>query len=57
MNTAELAKKNLLRGLWTEEMIDALQAKGKLKAAEVVAMKSDLNSKLAEKAARNPLSK
>ena len=52
MKIADLAKKNLLRGLWTEEMIDALESKGKLKSAEVNTMKSELTAKIAEKAAK-----
>ena len=48
MTNAELAKKNLLRGLWTPEMVDALAVKGKVTVAQTTAMKSELTTKLAK---------
>ena len=48
MINAELAKKNLLKGLWSVEMVDALAVKGKVTAAETTAMKSELTAKLAK---------
>ena len=51
MTNAELAKKNLLRGLWTPEMVDALAVKGKVPVAQTTAMKSELTAKLAKEAA------
>ena len=48
MINAELAKKNLLKGLWSVEMLDALAVKGKVTTAETTAMKSELAAKIAK---------
>ena len=49
MTNAELAKKNYARGLWTDQMLDALATKGKITEAQKTTLKAEV---VAEKLAK-----
>ena len=42
MKNIDIAKKNYARGLWSDDMLEALQAKGKITKAEKEAMKAEV---------------
>lgn len=42
MKNIDIAKKNYERGLWSDDMLEALQTKGKITKAEKDAMKSQV---------------
>lgn len=48
MNNVDIAKKNYERGLWTEEMLDKLEAAGKITKADKDKIKSDHAAKTRE---------
>ena len=51
MKNIDIAKKNYERGLWSDDMLEALQAKGKISKQEKDAMKAQVAM---EKAANKP---
>ena len=51
MKNIDIAKKNYSKGLWSDEMLEALEAKGKITKAEKESMKAQVAM---EKAANKP---
>ena len=43
MKNIDIAKKNYARGLWSDDMLEALQVKGKITEAEKDAMKTQVS--------------
>ena len=41
MKNVDIAKKNYDKNLWSDEMLDALETKGKLVKADVTKLKAD----------------
>ena len=42
MKNIDIAKKNYARGLWSDDMLEALEAKGKITKAEKESMKLEV---------------